>query len=148
MISTFLRLKVVLPGLILTSIKLVEKKERYRTLFKATGNTLYETKYKKCRKEVTQKIKKKMRSNFDDTSNLNIITKKFWSYVKSSSNTSRIPDVVSHSECFKSTAIDKANLFNKYFCDQFSSPSHYNIDIDFDQDNFLSILGLILELFV
>ena len=88
-------------------------------------------------KSVERKLNKNQRkSNFDDTSNLNIITKKFWSYVKSSSNTSRIPDVVSHSGCFKSTAIDKANLFNKYFCDQFSSPSHYNIDIDFNQDIF------------
>ena len=33
-----------------------------------------------------------MKANFDDEFNPNIITKKFWSSVKSSSKTSRIPD--------------------------------------------------------
>ena len=77
-----------------------------------------------------------MRSNFEDASNPNCLTKKFWSYVKSSSNTSRIPDVISCKGRFRMDPTDKANLFNDYFCDQFSRPSLYDIDIDYNRDNF------------
>jgi len=114
------------------------KKDRYRKLFKATGNPSHNTKYKNCRIEVKHKIMEKMRSNFDDTSNPNSLTKKFWSYVKSSSNTSRIPDIVSCKGRFRSEPIDKANLFNNYFCEQFSRQSHYDIDVDFNHDSFLN----------
>ena len=76
-----------------------------------------------------------MRSNFEDVSNPNSLTKKFWSYVKSSSNTSRIPDVVSCNGRFRSDSTDKANLFNDFFCEQFSRPSLYNIDIDFNRSS-------------
>ena len=60
---------------------LCRKKERYRKLFKETGNPLHEAKYKSCRKDVKTKIKEKMRSNFEDVSNPNCLTKKFWSYI-------------------------------------------------------------------
>ena len=31
---------------------------------------------------------------------------------------------------------DQCNLFNQFFCDQFSDPSLYNIEINFSNDNF------------
>ena len=35
----------------------------------------------------------------------------------------------------KSDRKDQCNLFNQFFCDQFSDPSLYNIEIDFSNDN-------------
>ena len=40
-------------------------------------------------------IKKKMSDNFEDGHDTDLINKKFWSYVKSTSNSSRIPDKIS-----------------------------------------------------
>ena len=36
--------------------------------------------------------------------------------------------------CFRNNSSDKAELFNRYFSEQFSSPSNYNIDIDWSND--------------
>ncbi len=36
--------------------------------------------------------------------------------------------------CFRSSALDKSNLFNGYFCDQFSDISEYDIPIDYSRD--------------
>ena len=66
-----------------------------------------------------------MRANFDDELNLNVITKKFWSSVKSTSKSSRIPG-----------KMHLANIFNKHFYNQFSDSSTYEIDIDFSNDLF------------
>ena len=118
---------------------LCRKKERHRKAFKLTSNPVHEAKFKNCRKEIKKNVKEKMRSNFNDESNPNCLTKKFWSYVKSSSNTSRIPDKVSCGGVFKSDPSGKANLFNDYFSEQFSRPSNYNIDIDFPaNDHFIN----------
>ena len=117
--------------------KICRKKERFRKKFKQSGNAIFQEKYKSCRKEMKKKIKEKMRSNFDDDSCPNNITKKFWSYVKSSSNTARIPDSVSYNDRFRTTPKDKANIFNEFFCNQFSMPSSYDIHIsDYDNDPF------------
>ena len=38
-------------------------------------------------------------------------------------------------DCYRSSNLDKANLFNTYFCDQFSDSSSYNIHIsNYDND--------------
>ena len=66
------------------------KKEKHRKLYKQTNNPDHHNKFKLCRKEMKKLIKEKMRSNFDDEQGENVITKKFWSYVKSSSNSSRL----------------------------------------------------------
>ena len=114
---------------------LCRKKERYRKAFKESSNPSSEAKYKNCRKEIKKKIKEKMRANFEDDTNPACLSKKFWSYVKSSSNTSRIPDIISSKGIFRSDPADKANLFNDYFCEQFSRPSSYNIDIDYNEND-------------
>ena len=36
--------------------------------------------------------------------------------------------------CFRNDSLDKAERFNKYFSDQFSSPSNYDIDINWSND--------------
>ena len=79
-----------------------------------------------------------MRANLNDKSNPNVLTKKFWSYVKSTSNTSRIPTQVHRKEVYANDAKKQADLFNEYFYDQFSAPSAYNTEVDFaNYNNFI-----------
>ena len=56
-----------------------------------------------------------MRANLNDNSNPNDLTKKFWSYVKSTSNTSRIPTQVHRKEVYANDSKKQADLFNEYF---------------------------------
>ena len=68
-----------------------------------------------------------MRDNlYNSTENNNLISKKFWSYVKSTS--------MSLDSSVSSNAETKANLFNQYFFQQFSEVSDYDIDINFEND--------------
>ena len=79
-----------------------------------------------------------MRANLDYYDR-NILTKKFWSHVKSSRNSSRIPEVVSYEGLTANEPLAKANMFNKYFYKQFSELSHYETNIDFTNDSFFDI---------
>ena len=40
---------------------------------------------------------------------------------------------------FRNNSVDKAELFNCYFYDQFSGPSNYNVDIDWSNDQSFDI---------
>ena len=75
-------------------------------------------------------MKRKMRANLNDPSNPNAITKKFWSYVKSNSNSTRIPLQVHRTNMHANDDQKRADLFNTYFYDQFSEASTYQTDID------------------
>ena len=81
-------------------------------------------------------IRSKMNANFDSDLLPNTITKKFWSFVKSSSKSCRIPEKMHLGECIRRKSKDIADLFNKHFYDQFSEESLYDIDINFNNDNF------------
>ena len=69
-----------------------------------------------------------------DYCNRNMLTKKFWSHVKSSKNSSRIPEVMSYEGLTANEPLAKANMFNQYFYKQFSEPSCYETNIEFDND--------------
>ena len=69
-----------------------------------------------------------MRDNLYCSSDSNVITKKFWAHVKSKTNSNRIPEIMKHKREISSNNLDKANMFNKYFFDQFSNVSAY-VDI-------------------
>ena len=71
-----------------------------------------------------------MKDNFIDDTNPTHITKKFWSYVKASSNSHRIPESIHYNECYRKNRLEQAELFNKFFSDQFSDSSKYDIPID------------------
>ena len=79
-----------------------------------------------------------MRANLDYC-NRNILTKKFWSQVKSSKNSSRIPEVTSYEGLTANEPLAKANMFNKYFYKQFSEPSYYETNKDFESDSIFDI---------
>lgn len=55
--------------------------------------------------------------------------------VKNVSCSARIPEVVNYGGRFRNSPLDQAELFNEFFCDQFSDVSNYNINIDFSNDN-------------
>ena len=77
-----------------------------------------------------------MRLNIEDDSDPALISKRFWSHVKSKSKSIRIPETVYHGGRFRSNLSDQANLFNNYFYEQFSEDSSYNIDINYSNDQF------------
>ena len=97
-----------------------------------------EVKFQASRREVRRLIRSKMNSNFSDKQSENAITKKFWSYVKSSSNTHRIPETVHHNDTFRSDYRGQADLFNNFFRDQFSSPSKYDVQINYSVNHNVS----------
>ena len=67
-----------------------------------------------------------MRDNLYNEDDLVLITKKFWSHVKSNSKSSRLPETVHLDNRLRNKSSKKAELFNFYFCEQFSGPSNYN----------------------
>ena len=76
-----------------------------------------------------------MRDNLYCSNDNNVITKKFWAYVKSKTKSSRIPEVMKNNNRISSNNVDKANMFNDYFFEQFSNESTYDVDIDFSNDH-------------
>lgn len=107
-----------------------------------------EVKFQASRREVRRLIRSKMNSNFSDKQSENAITKKFWSYVKSSSNTHRIPETVHHNDTFRTDNKGQADLFNNFFRDQFSSPSNYDIQINYSVNYDISFSVPLIEKFL
>jgi endonuclease/exonuclease/phosphatase family metal-dependent hydrolase len=110
-------------------------KEKAHEKFQRTKFMLDEINYKKSRKDFRTLFDKKLRDNMYNSDDPALITKKFWSHVKFSSGSQRIPERMYRKECYRSTNLDKANLFNDFFCDQFSDSSNYNINVDYSNDN-------------
>ena len=94
-----------------------------------------ELKFQSTRREMKRLIRSKMYSNFSDKQSENAITKKFWSYVKATSNSHRIPEIVHYNDLFKSDFKGQADLFNSFFYEQFSSQSNYEIKINYNNLN-------------
>ena len=69
--------------------------------------------------------------NDDDAA---LIKKKFLSFFKSTSNSTRIPETMNNGSKVRFDNKDVAILFNQYFSDQFSSPSKYDIEVNFTND--------------
>jgi len=112
-----------------------QTKDEARLKFKRTKSKLDEVRYSNCRRYFVSLSNQKMRDNMYDSNDPALITKKFWSHVKYANNTRRIPERMYRNDQYRTTPLDKANLFNKYFCDQFSEQSSYNIDPDFSGDD-------------
>ena len=106
--------------------------------FKNNKSINNELKFKLCLKEFKELVKSKMRSNLDDQQR-NTLIKKFWSYVKSTTKSSRIPETLYMDSKSSCNPERKANMFNQQFFRQFSSASQYDIDIDFSNDEIYDI---------
>ena len=116
---------------------LCREKERLRTKFKKSNDINDYDKFKAARKKFVRTIREKQRANFSDPDDPAVIPRKFWRHVKFSSNSTRIPEIVSYAGRTRNNFHGQAELFNEYFFDQFSEPSKYNIPIDIcdDSDN-------------
>ena len=117
---------------------LCREKERWRSKFKRTKNDEHYMKFSKLRKDFRKLVQKKMQSNLQDDS-ADAISKKFWSHVKSTTNSHRIPECINFNSRFRSNPQDQADLFNDYFYQQFSEPSSYQTHIDFTNDHIFYI---------
>ena len=80
-----------------------------------------------------------MRDNLYCSKDNNVIAKKFWAHVKSKTKSTRIQEVMKLNNNISSNNLAKANMFNKYFFDQFSYKSTHDIDIDFTKDDMFNI---------
>ena len=80
-----------------------------------------------------------MRDNLYNADDPSLITKKFWAHVKSNSKSYRLPECMSLQGVYRNLPLDKANLFNGYFFDQFSDASNYDINIDWSNDDLFNI---------
>ena len=69
-----------------------------------------------------------MRDNFKDLDDSNLINNKFWSYIKATSSSLRIPELVYLDNVFRTDPKDE--LFNSHFYNQFSEASSYDTPID------------------
>ena len=114
--------------------RLCREKERLRAKYKQTKSSADYSKFSQCRKKFKNLVQEKMSSNFEDESDPALVSKKFWSHLKSSSNTSRIPETVNYNGRFRNNPLDQCELFNTYFADQFSQASTYNIRVDFSTE--------------
>ncbi|MCP4461159.1 MAG: hypothetical protein GY816_24530, partial [Cytophagales bacterium] len=114
--------------------KLCLRKEQLRAKYNDTGLAEDYAKFSECRRDFKNLVDEKMVSNFKDDDDPSLISKKFWTHVKSTSKSTRIPDTVNYHGRFRNNANDQAELFNEYFEDQFSDASCYDIDIDYSND--------------
>ena len=112
-----------------------QAKEKARRKFKITKSKLDEINFSNARRHFRSLASQKMRDNMYNTDDANLITKKFWSHYKFANNSRRIPERMYRNDQFRTSPLDKANLFNEFFCDQFSDKSEYNVDIDFINDD-------------
>ena len=110
-------------------------KENARKKFKRTNSQLDEINFIHLRREFKRLCNKKMRDNMFNVDDPALITKKFWSHVKYTSNSHRLPDQMCLNGQYRRDPKDKADLLNKYFYDQFSEESNYDISINYDHDD-------------
>ena len=111
--------------------KVLREKEKWRK--KAGSENATEEdhqKFRKLRSDFKKIMDQKMRFTVEDESDSSLISKKFWKHVKSYSKSTRIPETVWYGDCFKKNPADQANMFNKFFFEQFSDESNYDIDIE------------------
>ncbi len=80
-----------------------------------------------------------MRDNLYNNDDPTLITKNFWSHVKSHSKSNRLPECMYLNDRYRSEPIDKAELFNNFFFNQFSEASAYYVDFDWSKDDSFDI---------
>ena len=115
------------------------RKKRAHKKFKTDGGLCNELKRNHHRQTFKNICSAKMRDNLYNDDDPALITKKFWSHVKSHSKSNRIPECMNLNNRYRSQPIEKAELFNGFFCDQFSDASNYDLDVDWSNDNSFEI---------
>ena len=114
-------------------------KERAHKKFKSDDSLANELKRNSSRSHFKHVCNEKMRDNLYNSDDPALITKKFWAHVKSKSKNHRLPECMSLNGTYRNSPLDKANLFNSYFFDQFSEASNYDVSIDWTNDSLFDI---------
>ena len=120
---------------------LCREKERFHSNTKRPNSSPEDyARFSERRRAFKNLTQQKMRDNilYDDTAT-DLITKKFWSHVKSKTKSSRIPETVHLNNTYRSDTKEQADLFNEYFYNQFTAPSKYNVHIDYSDTNSFNI---------
>ncbi len=119
--------------------QLCRKKERLHTEYKNTKEPELRTKrylkFSTCRRKFKDLVETKMGSSFEDNDDPNLITKKFWSYVKATSRNTRIPEMIHNEGIFKTKPIEQSVMFNSFFYQQFSEQSNYDTPVEIDPND-------------
>ena len=97
--------------------ELCKAKDKLRKKYKVTNLDSDYKEFCRLRSITKQTIAAKKQSFFteDPCSDTNIVNKKFWSYVKSNTKCSRIPEAVHYKGRYRSDTKDKCDIFNKFF---------------------------------
>ena len=120
--------------------RVLRNKEKWRIRHKGSNSESHKQKFRAFRTKFKNMMDERMRLSVEDDSDDALISKKFWTYVKSKSKSTRIPETVKYHNRFRNNPSDQAALFNEYFYEQFSQESDYGIDIDFRDDCFSSLV--------
>ena len=104
-----------------------------------SNNELLGFKFEVARKNFKNISDEKMRDNLYNNDDPALITKKFWSHVKFSSKSHRLPETLYLNGRYRNNSLDKADLFNSYFYEQFSEKSFYDVDVDWTNDDAFNI---------
>ena len=117
------------------TLNLCKKKERLHKKYKASRTPADYTRFSECRKKLKIMIEEKMETNLnDDENDPALVSKKFWGHLKSTNKSTRIPESVHYNSRHRNNPKDQAILFNKFFADQFSEASRYDVDIEWHND--------------
>ena len=111
------------------------EKEKRRAKFVRTQQPEHYIAFRDSRKSFKRLVEKKKLDSVIDDDDPSLIPKKFWAYVKSTSNSHRIPETVSYGPNFRNNPQDQTELFNEFFYDQFSEASEYDIPLSYEVDD-------------
>ena len=94
--------------------KILREKETWRAKASSERGTEEDHhKFRKLRKEFKNIMNEKMRLNVEDESDTSLISKKFWKYVISKANSTRIPETVWYKNQFCSSNIYMTALYEE-----------------------------------
>ena len=104
-------------------LSLIEKKSRTRHKAKLKSSVILWQRYRGLRRQVKKTFKFKKRSYLSKLGcSLRDNPRKFWSYHKAITTTTKIPGVMKHESVQATRPIDQANLFNMFFHSVIASP--------------------------
>ena len=122
-----------------------EKERTHNERSKNLGNEFKFSEKRRGFKNLSNKNNRENLYNYDDPY---LITKNFWSNHRSKNTCHRIPECMQKNNTYRNKSIDKAELFNNYFCDQFSDPSKYDIIDNKEKMKLIFIFIIIIILFI
>ena len=83
-----------------------KEKEKWRKRAKASNNEQDLEKFRSLRKQFKKTMNDKLRLSVEDDADDALISKKFWSHVKSKSKSARIPETVQYGSRFRNKFVD------------------------------------------